>query len=68
MAGTELKIEYNEDMKPISATCAGCGEKMPKPPADLENSVDVIVWLSGKYIEHRTQKHSQDERRRIRRD
>jgi hypothetical protein len=68
MSRTELQIEYNEEMKPISATCTACGEKMPKPPGELQNSADVIVWLSEKYIEHRKLKHSQDDRRRVPRD
>ena len=65
---SELKIEYDEAMKPISATCTGCGERMPLPPADLQNSADIIVWFSKEYIEHRKLKHSQDDRRRVPRD
>jgi hypothetical protein len=68
MSRTELQIEYSDQMKPISATCAGCGEKMPMPPVDLENTVDVIVWFSNKYLDHRKLKHSNDERRRLPRD
>jgi hypothetical protein len=68
MYRTELKVEYNAEMKPTSASCTACGEKMPKSPADLENPADIIVWLSGKYIEHKRAKHSQDERRRVPRD
>ena len=65
---SELKIEYDEAMRPISVACTACGEKMPQPPSDLENPADIIVWLSEKYIEHRRQKHSQDDRRRVPRD
>jgi len=71
MIRTELKIGYDNTMKPISATCIACGEKMPLPPAKLYNlneSADTIVWFSERYIEHRRLKHSQDDRRRIRRD
>jgi len=32
MSRTELKIEYDAQMKPIRAICNGCGEKMPFPP------------------------------------
>ena len=68
MYRTELDVNYDAEMKPVSGSCTACGEKMPKPPADIENSTDVILWLSKQYIEHRNHKHSQDERRRIRRD
>ena len=68
---TELKIEYDDEMKPISATCIACGEKMPLPPAKLSNlndSADTIFWFSQRYIEHRKLKHSSDDRRRVPRD
>jgi len=65
---TELKINYDAEMNPASASCTACGEKMPLPPVDLKNSADVIVWFSGKYIEHRSLKHSHDDRRRVPRD
>jgi hypothetical protein len=61
MNRTELKVEYNHEMKPVSAMCTGCREKMPTPGADLANSADIIVWLSNQYIEHRRLKHSQDD-------
>jgi hypothetical protein len=62
---TELKVIYDDKMKPICATCTGCGEKMPEPPADLQKSADIIMWLSQKYTEHRSLKHSQEDRRRV---
>jgi hypothetical protein len=65
---TELRISYDEKMHPISATCGGCEEKMPTPPAEMQNSADVISWFAGKYIEHRRLKHSKDDRRRTPRD
>lgn len=68
MYRTELKVNYDAEMKPVSGSCTACGEKMPKSPVDLKNSGDIIVWLSGKYIEHKKQKHSDDERRRVPRD
>ena len=68
MYRTELKVNYDAEMKPVSGSCTACGEKMPKSPADLQNPADIIVWLSGKYIEHKRAKHSQDERRRVPRD
>jgi len=68
MNRTELNVEYDSEMRPISATCTRCGEKMPQPPTDLQNSADIIVWLSEKYAEHRKLKHSQDDRRRVPRD
>lgn len=68
MSRTELKIEYDGQMKPIRAVCNGCGEKMPLPLADLQNAADIIVWFSNKYLDHRKLKHSNDERRRLPRD
>ena len=71
MDRTELKIEYDSEMKPVSASCTACGEQMPLPPAKtfyLNDSADTIVWFSEVYIEHRKRKHSQDDRRRMPRD
>jgi hypothetical protein len=68
MSRTELKFEYDDEAKPISATCTACGEKMPKPPRDLQNSADIIMWSAEKYIGHRNLKHSHDDRRRFPRD
>ena len=45
---SELKIEYNDEMKPTSATCTGCGEKMPQLPSDLQSAADAVVWLAEK--------------------
>jgi hypothetical protein len=61
MNRTELKIEYNKEMKPIRAMCTGCREAMPLAPVDLVNSADIIMWMSNQYIEHRRLKHSQDD-------
>ena len=65
---TELRIDYDAQMRANSGSCANCGEKMPRPPAELQNSADIIVWLSEKYVEHRKLKHSNNERRRVPRD
>jgi hypothetical protein len=64
MSRTELKFDYDDCARPISATCTACGEKMPKPPAELQSPADIIMWSAEKYIEHRKLKHSQDDRRR----
>ena len=58
MSKSELKVEYDAEMKPVSATCGACGEKMPAPPADLLSSADIIMWWSGQYLDHRAKKHS----------
>jgi len=63
MSKAELNIAYDNTMKPVSAMCTGCRETMPQPPVDLQQSADVIEWFSQKYIEHRNQKHSQDDGR-----
>jgi hypothetical protein len=68
MNRTELNVEYDSEMRPISATCTRCREKMPTPPADLIDPADIIVWLSEKYVEHRKLKHAQDDGRRVPRD
>jgi hypothetical protein len=62
---TELRFVYDENMRPISATCTGCAEQMPKPDPVLENAADIILFFSKEYIEHRKRKHAQDDRRRI---
>lgn len=61
MGRTELKIIYDESMSPVSAICTACAEMMPCPPAELQNSADIIMWLSKEYIEHRKLKHRDDE-------
>jgi hypothetical protein len=65
---TELKFVYDDKMHPLSATCSGCGERMPKPPADMKDNADTIVWFSEQYIEHKKLKHPSDDRRRVPRD
>jgi hypothetical protein len=65
---TELNVEYDSEMRPVSATCTGCGEKMPQPPANLQKAADIIGWLSEKYVEHRKLKRSQDDRGQVPRD
>jgi hypothetical protein len=58
---TELRFVYDENMRPISATCTACGERMPKPDPALENSADIIMFFSKKYFEHRNLKHRSDD-------
>jgi hypothetical protein len=41
---------------------------MPRPPADIVNSADIILWFSVKFIEHRRLKHLHEDRRRVPRD
>lgn len=65
---TDLKVTYDGNMKPIRATCTGCGEKMPPPPPNLQKSADILMWLSEKYTEHRSLRHSEDDSKRIPRD
>jgi len=68
MRMTELQIDYDDHARPISATCTACGEKMSNFPKDLENPADIITWSFEKFIEHRTLRHSQEDRRRIARE
>jgi hypothetical protein len=53
----ELTIRYDHDMRPISAECSSCGQRMPAPPSALRNTADTIMWFSDHFIEHRQQKH-----------
>ncbi|WP_162601615.1 hypothetical protein [Occallatibacter savannae] len=59
----ELKLKYDPEMKPVSAWCSLCGEKMPDVPANLRDSGEIIMWMSMEFIEHRTLKHSNEDRR-----
>lgn len=61
MNRTELKVGYDEAMKPISASCTRCGERMLPPPSNLQTSADIIYWFSREYLEHRKAKHPQHE-------
>ena len=31
---------------------------MPKSPGSLKDSADIVMWLSKRYIEHKTLKHN----------
>ena len=55
---TELAISYDTNMHPLSAKCKGCGEQMPQPAAELREPVDIILWFSQLYVEHRRAKHA----------
>jgi hypothetical protein len=61
LSRAESKIDYDQEMKPVSAMCTACREMMPKPPADIVNSADIILWFSFKFIEHRRLKHLRDD-------
>jgi hypothetical protein len=65
----ELRFVYDENMRPIGATCSSCGEKMPKPDPALKDAAEIVMWFSERFLEHRNLlKHSQEDRRRIPRD
>jgi hypothetical protein len=57
---TELRFAYDHNMRPFSATCTGCGEKMPISPSIIKDSADIVMWLSQRYLEHRKLKHGND--------
>jgi hypothetical protein len=57
---TELRFDYDEKMRPISGTCTGCGEKMPTPPCTINDSADIVMWLSQRYLEHRKIQHASE--------
>jgi len=50
MYRTELNLNFDAEMKPVSDSCTACGEKMSRSAADLRDSAEIIVSLSGKYI------------------
>jgi hypothetical protein len=53
----ELTIRYNHVLRPESAECSSCGQQMPKPPSELTDSSDLVLWFSGQVIDHRKEKH-----------
>jgi hypothetical protein len=55
---TELSITYDRNMHPLSAKCKGCGEQMGQPGPELKEPVDIILWYSQLYVEHRKLKHA----------
>jgi len=55
---TELAITYDRNMHPLSAKCKGCGEQMRPPAPELKEPVDIILWFSQLYVEHRKLKHA----------
>jgi hypothetical protein len=54
---TELEFHYNEKSFPIAATCAMCGEKMPKSTVEIKNAGDMVVWYAGQFRIHKGEKH-----------
>ena len=54
---TALAISYDTYMHPLSARCKDCGEEMPLPGPELVEPVDIILWFSQLYVEHRRSKH-----------
>jgi hypothetical protein len=54
----ELAFNYDRDMRPVSAQCSLCGEKMPPLPPDVRLPGDVIVWLSRRFLDHKKLKHT----------
>ena len=57
---TELVFTYDENMKPLWAQCSRCGEHMPLPPLNLEDTADIFLWFSGQFLEHKKRKHPPD--------
>jgi len=55
---TELRFVYDDNMRPIGATCSVCGEKMPNPDPALNDSADIIMWFSQEYVAHKNEKHA----------
>jgi len=53
----ELTIRYDHELRPISAQCSSCGHPMPKPPSDLHDRSDILLWFSDQFIEHRRKEH-----------
>jgi hypothetical protein len=54
---TQLSITYDTYMHPLAAKCKECGEAMRRPGPDLKEPVDIILWFSQLYVEHRRLKH-----------
>ena len=66
MRETDLKVEYNREMEPVSAS-SQLAVKNAHVAFEPEDSAEIIVWLSVKYMGHRSL-HSHDDRRRMPRD
>jgi len=54
---TELAINYDDDIFPVSAVCTHCGEKMPKPAKGVKTAAEIILWFSVRFLEHKRVKH-----------
>jgi hypothetical protein len=54
---SELVIRYDDQVRPVSAQCSGCGQQMPAPPPTLQDSADIIQWFSVQFIEHKKRNH-----------
>jgi len=54
---TALAITYDGFMHPLAAKCRDCGEEMRQPGPELVEPVDIILWFSQLYVEHRRLKH-----------
>ncbi|WP_109487510.1 hypothetical protein [Occallatibacter savannae] len=54
----ELAIYLDDAMKPVSGTCNLCGGRMPRPPANLIDSCEIVMWLSAQFLEHKDRCHT----------
>jgi hypothetical protein len=53
----ELTIRYDHQLQPASAECSSCGQQMPQPPSNLNDSSEIILWFSAHFVDHRKEKH-----------
>jgi hypothetical protein len=54
---SELAITYDGNMRPVSAKCTECGEQMSSPGPELESSAEIILWMAGRFLEHKRASH-----------
>jgi hypothetical protein len=54
---TKYEITYDDNFKPLSATCRECKEQLPLPPPELESSAEIFRWMKDKFVEHLRLKH-----------
>jgi hypothetical protein len=54
---TELAINYDSRMHPLSARCKECGAAMRSADPKLKDPIDIILWFSQLYVEHRRAMH-----------
>jgi hypothetical protein len=49
----ELRLTFDENMRPVSAECSRCHQAIPMPGPDVRDPIDMMHWLSEQFLLHK---------------